>query len=236
MSMRLSRLHLLYHWQYIKLLQWCWDLKSFLWGNDRCRKAGRGRPLYPNVTAAVRFWNDGRTVWTFQPTKMCSVWLPVRLLSTRCNLLPQACSTPLRTSLGRRIPPYLIARPQTLPMSVPVSHQPLLFWMGSHHSMPSSIFCSTGIGSAFGVNTTNPAVAFNVTSSSTSAFAPGGPPSVNLTAAQEQPISDSPLLSLSSSSSTGTGGSESFLWTVDWCISSVVVVVKWWSSSGVMVA
>ena len=77
------------------------------------------------------------------------------------------------------------------------------------------------------MNTTNSAVAFNVTSSSTSAFAPGGPPSVNLTAAQEQPISDFPLFSLSNSSSTGTGGSESFLWTMDWCSGSVAVVVKW---------
>jgi len=51
--------------------------------------------------------------------------------------------------------------------------------------MPSSI----GIDSAFGVNTTNPAVAFNVTSSSTSSFAPGRPALVDLTAEQEQPIS-----------------------------------------------
>jgi len=71
--------------------------------------------------------------------------------------------------------------------------------------MPSSI----GIDSAFGVSTTNPAVAFNVTSSSTSSFAPGRPALVDLTAEQEQPISEFPLFASSSSSGSGTGGSES---------------------------
>ena len=71
--------------------------------------------------------------------------------------------------------------------------------------MPSSI----RIGSAFGANTTNPAAAFNVTSSSISSFAPGRPALVDLTAEQEQPISEFPPFASSSSSGSGTGGSES---------------------------
>jgi len=82
--------------------------------------------------------------------------------------------------------------------------------------MPSSI----GLDSAFGVYTTNPAVAFDVTSSSTSSFAPCRPALVDLTAEQEQPIASS------SSSGTGYGGCESFLWTMDGRISSVAVVIK----------
>jgi len=68
---------------------------------------------------------------------------------------------------------------------------------------------SIGIGSAFGVNTTTPAAAFNVTSSATSSFAPGRPALVDLTAEQEQLISEFPLFASSSSSGSGTGGSES---------------------------
>jgi len=70
--------------------------------------------------------------------------------------------------------------------------------------MPSS----NRIGSAFGVNTTNPAAAFNVTSSSTSSFAPGRPALVDLTAEQEQLMSEFPPFASSSSSGSGTGGSE----------------------------
>lgn len=88
-------------------------------------------------------------------------------------------------------------------MLVPALHQPFLdeIISASSSNMPSGIFCSTVIDNTFGVNTTNPAVTFNVTSSSTSAFAPA---SVGLTAEQELSISEFPPFAWSSSSSTGT--------------------------------
>jgi len=72
--------------------------QMFLVGQPSVRTSRQRPPSLPkrHSRCSILEWReDSWPVWTLEPTKMCLVWLPVRLLSTRCNLLPQACSTPL---------------------------------------------------------------------------------------------------------------------------------------------